>query len=70
MLMLMGVAFLTGAVTIFLLAILNILLYQIVAPLEERALLDQYGQQYEAYRRSVPRFVPRFARMPASRISS
>jgi len=63
-------AFLTGAYAIFLLAILNVLLYQIVAPLEERELLDQYGPQYEDYRRSVPRFVPRLGRTPESRISS
>lgn len=70
MLIVLAMAFLTGAVAIFLLAILNILLYQILAPLEERELLDQYGPQYEAYRRSVPRFVPHFGRTPESRISS
>jgi protein-S-isoprenylcysteine O-methyltransferase Ste14 len=70
MLMILSMAFLTGAVAIFLLAILNILLYQILAPLEERELLDQYGPQYEAYRQSVPRFVPHFGRTPEARISS
>jgi protein-S-isoprenylcysteine O-methyltransferase Ste14 len=62
MLMILGVAFLTGAAAIFLLAIVNVLLYQILAPLEERELLNQYGPAYEAYRRSVPRFVPRLRR--------
>jgi protein-S-isoprenylcysteine O-methyltransferase Ste14 len=62
MLMILGMAFLTGARAIFLLAILNILMYQILAPLEERELLDQYGPKFEAYRRSVPRFVPYLAR--------
>ena len=47
MLMILSMAFLTGARPIFLLAFLNILLYQILAPLEERELLDQYGPQYE-----------------------
>ena len=70
MLMMLSMAFLTGAVAIFLLAILNVLMYQILAPLEERELLDQYGPQYEAYRRSVPRFVPRLGRTPETRISS
>jgi protein-S-isoprenylcysteine O-methyltransferase Ste14 len=70
MLMMLSMAFLTGAYAIFLLAILNVLLYQIVAPLEERELLDQYGPQYEDYRRSVPRFVPHLGRTPESRISS
>ena len=70
MLMILSMAFLTGAVAIFLLAILNVLLYQILAPLEERELLEQYGLQYETYRRSVPRFVPRLGRSPEARITS
>jgi protein-S-isoprenylcysteine O-methyltransferase Ste14 len=69
MLMILSMAFLTGAQAIFLLAILNVLLYQILAPLEERELLDQYGPHYEAYRRSVPRFVPHLGRTPAVPIS-
>ena len=68
--MILSMAFLTGAPAIFLLAFLNILLYQILAPLEERKLLDQYGPQYEDYRRSVPRFVPHLGRTPEARISS
>jgi protein-S-isoprenylcysteine O-methyltransferase Ste14 len=45
-----------------LLAIVNILLYQMVVLLEERELLDHYGSEYEAYMRAVPRFVPRLWR--------
>jgi len=69
MLMILSMAFLTGARVIFLLAFLNILMYQILAPLEERELLDQYGPEYEDYRRLVPRFVPHLGRAPEVRIS-
>jgi protein-S-isoprenylcysteine O-methyltransferase Ste14 len=70
MLMILSMAFLTGAPAIFLLAFLNILMYQILAPLEERKLLDQYGPQFEDYRRLVPRFLPRLRRTPEVRVSS
>lgn len=69
MLMILSVAFLTGEPAIFLLAFLTILLYQVVAPFEERGLLDQYGPPYADYRRSVPRFVPHLGRTPETRIS-
>jgi protein-S-isoprenylcysteine O-methyltransferase Ste14 len=70
MLMVLSMAFLTGAKLIFLLAFLNVLMYQVLAPFEERELLDQYGRQYESYRRSVPRFLPHLRRTPANPTSS
>jgi protein-S-isoprenylcysteine O-methyltransferase Ste14 len=33
--------------------------FVVVARLEERRLGDQFGEPYEAYRRSVPRWIPR-----------
>lgn len=70
MLTLLSLGLLTGARGVFLLAIINILLYQVVAPLEERELLDHYGAQYAAYARAVPRFVPRVWQKTEPQISS
>jgi protein-S-isoprenylcysteine O-methyltransferase Ste14 len=65
----LGLALLTGALGIFLLAIMTVLLYLIVAPLEERELREQYGVEYEAYAQAVPRFVPRLRRTLKPQIS-
>jgi protein-S-isoprenylcysteine O-methyltransferase Ste14 len=62
MLTFVGLGLLTGAKRIFLLAIITILMYLIVAPLEERELREHYGREYEAYARAVPRFLPRLRR--------
>ena len=68
--MILSMAFLTGAVANFLLAILNVLRYQILAPLEERQLLGQYGPQSEDYQRLLSRFVPHLRRRPETGIPS
>ena len=70
MLTFLGLAFLTGAKGIFLLAFATILLYLIVAPLEERELREHYGADYEAYTRAVPRFVPRLWRKAKPQMST
>ena len=54
-----GLAFLTGAQGIFLLAILTVVMYLIVTPIEERELRNEYGPEYDSYAQAVPRFVPR-----------
>ena len=44
------------------LAIVSVLMYLIVALFEERELRQQYGPEYEAYCKAVPRFIPRLRR--------
>ena len=58
MLIFSGFAFVTSALGIFVLAIVSVLMYLIVTPLEERELRQQYGSEYEAYCLAVPRFIP------------
>jgi protein-S-isoprenylcysteine O-methyltransferase Ste14 len=57
-----GWALVTGAFGNYVLAIATVLMYLIVAPLEERELRRHYGEEYAAYARSVPRFIPRLRR--------
>ncbi|HEV2177467.1 MAG TPA: isoprenylcysteine carboxylmethyltransferase family protein [Terriglobia bacterium] len=58
-----GLALLTGAHGIFVLAIVTVLMYLVVAPFEEQELREHYGAAYDAYARAVPRFVPRLRRL-------
>ena len=54
----MAVVLFTGARGILGLAFLSVLLYLVVAKLEEKELEEYYGAEYSAYTRAVPRFIP------------
>ena len=59
----MAVALLTGTFGISGLAILSLLLYLIVKPLEEKELQEYYGAEYRVYARAVPWLIPYWGRM-------
>ena len=65
-----GLGLLTGALGIFALAIVTVLMYVIVAPFEERELRKRYGAAYDAYAREVPRFIPRLRRKLRASVST
>lgn len=59
----LGAFLLTGYWVVGLVALLDFLVVQLVIiPLEERELLERFGQTYKAYREKTPRFLPRFRR--------
>jgi protein-S-isoprenylcysteine O-methyltransferase Ste14 len=59
----LGFFLLTGLISLGLLAIIDLLLsYFIIIPLEERELVQRFGQEYMDYEKKVPKFFPRFFR--------
>lgn len=59
----LGFFLLTGFISLGLLAIIDLLLsYFIIIPLEERELVQRFGQEYMDYEKKVPKFFPRFFR--------
>jgi protein-S-isoprenylcysteine O-methyltransferase Ste14 len=58
-LLLLGVFILTGYVGVGILTLLDFLTsYFLIVPLEERELLDRFGDEYRHYKSRVPRFFP------------
>jgi protein-S-isoprenylcysteine O-methyltransferase Ste14 len=61
--MFLGVFLTTGFLAVGAVTLLDLIMVNtIIIPLEERELLARFGADYEAYRRRVPRIMPRFAR--------
>jgi protein-S-isoprenylcysteine O-methyltransferase Ste14 len=59
----LGFFLLTGLISLGLLAIIDLLLsYFIIIPLEERELVQRFGQEYMDDEKKVPKFFPRFFR--------
>jgi len=56
---LVAVALFTGYLAVYGLVVVSSLGLYLVTVLEERELVDRFGQAYVEYRRRVPRFVPR-----------
>lgn len=55
-----GVAFFSNYLAIYVLAVLSVPVIYGVVVLEERELHDRFGHAYAEYCRQVPRFIPRF----------
>ena len=59
----LGFFLLTGFISLGILTIIDLLIsYFIIIPLEERELVQRFGQEYMDYRKKVPKFFPRFFR--------
>jgi protein-S-isoprenylcysteine O-methyltransferase Ste14 len=59
----LGFFLLTGFISLGLLTIIDLLLsYFIIIPLEERELVQRFGQEYMDYEKKMPKFFPRFFR--------
>lgn len=55
-------AFVTNYLAVYVAAVVCIPILYLIVVLEERELVDRFGQAYEEYRRRVPAFVPRKVR--------
>jgi protein-S-isoprenylcysteine O-methyltransferase Ste14 len=55
-----GEAFLLQSIGIFIYCLVMFGIFNIHATMEERFLADKFGAEYEQYRNSVPRWIPRF----------
>jgi protein-S-isoprenylcysteine O-methyltransferase Ste14 len=60
-LMFSGVFLITGAVTVGILAFIDFLLiHALIIPLEEKELSNRFGNDYNLYKKKVPKFLPGF----------
>lgn len=59
-LMFSGVFLITGVITIGIITLLDFLLIRVlIIPMEEKELLNRFGDKYKLYKERVPRFLPR-----------
>jgi len=59
-LMLSGIFFITSVIAVGIVTLLDFLfIYLVIVPLEERELINRFGEEYKQYKGRVPRFFPR-----------
>lgn len=61
-----GAALFVNYLSVYLLLLSTFPIVRLTVWLEERELVDRFGEEYEAYMRRVPRFLPRI-RQPGTR---
>ncbi len=59
-LMFSGIFFITGSIAVGIVTLVDfIVVHSIIIPLEDRELVDRFGDEYERYKKNVPGFFPR-----------
>jgi protein-S-isoprenylcysteine O-methyltransferase Ste14 len=60
-LMFSGIFLLTGAVAVGIITLIDfVLIHAVIIPLEEKELSKRFGNDYNLYKKKVPKFLPRF----------
>lgn len=62
-----GVSLMCNYVGAYIVWLASLILLLLLVPLEERELLDRFGEDYAAYRKRVPAFIPRLGKRDGRR---
>ena len=60
----LGLLLFTFSMAATLVWVIIIIFYNFIASYEENLLIEHFGEEYEAYMKDVPRWIPRFSKKP------